>query len=204
MKNKKFIPIIAATAVIILIAVSALIIFNRTVPITDEKAQTILADLLPKADEINDIVWGAGLPIEPGQSEALNTITAAQYRKVAEDCPYQSTEDLKKAIAEVYSDDFIAKTINYTAFEGADDALEDTEAQMYPRYLDDDGILWVDITNKGFELTTEIDASSAKVVHEKRKKHTVEVKATVAGEETTLSLTLVEQENGWRLDTPTY
>ncbi len=170
--------------------------------IADTEAQAILTELLPKAEEINDIIWGTGLPIEPGQDEALKTVTAAQYRTVAKDAPYQSTEELKTAIAEVYSDAFIENTVNYTCFEGADDALEDTEAQMYPRYKDNDaGVLIVDITNPGFELTTEIDPASARVVSaESDNKQTLEVE-TNNGK---IKLVIVKQENGWRLDTPTY
>ena len=169
---------------------------------TDTEAQAILAELMPKAEEINDIIWGAGLPIEPGQDAALNTVTAAQYRTVASDAPYQSTEELKAAIAEVYSDAFIKNTINYACFEGADDALEDTEAQMYPRYKDNDaGVLIVDITNPGFEITTKIDPASAKVVSaESDNKQTLEVD-TNNGK---IKVVIVKQENGWRLDTPTY
>ncbi len=170
--------------------------------ISDGEAQQILSELLPKAEKINDIIWGKGLPVEPGQDDALKTVTAAQYRTVASDAPYQSTEELKVAIAEVYSDAFIVNTVNYTCFEGADDALEDTEAQMYPRYKDNDaGVLIVDITNPGFEITTKIDPASARVVSaESDNKQTLEVE-TNNGK---IKLVIVKQENGWRLDTPTY
>lgn len=170
--------------------------------ITDKEAQNILAELLPKAEEINDIIWGKGLPVEPGQDGPLKTVTAAQYRTVAKDAPYQSTEELKAAISAVYSDAFIANTINYACFEGADDALEDTQAQMYPRYKDNDaGVLIVDITNPGFEITTKIDPASAKVISAERdNKQTLEVK-TNNGK---IKIVIVNEGSGWKLDTPTY
>ena len=196
MKNK--IILIFMSVIMLLSLVSC----TKAELITDTEAQQILISLIPKAEEINEIIWGKGLPIEPGQDEALKTVTAAQYRTVATDAPYQSTEELKTAIAEVYSDAFIANTVNYTCFEGADDALEDTEAQMYPRYKDNDaGVLIVDITNPGFEITTKIDPASAKVVSaESDNKQTVEVE-TNSGK---IKIVIVKQENGWRLDTPTY
>ncbi|MBQ3184235.1 MAG: hypothetical protein IJB57_11305 [Clostridia bacterium] len=196
MKNK--IILIFLCVIMLLSFVSC----NKAELISDTEAQNILIELMPKAEEINEIIWGKGLPIEPGQDEALKTVTAAQYRTVATDAPYQSTEELKTAIAEVYSDAFIANTVNYTCFEGADDALEDTEAQMYPRYKDNDaGVLIVDITNPGFEITTKVDPASAKVVSaESDNKQTLEVE-TNSGK---IKLVIVKQENGWRLDTPTY
>ena len=174
---------------------------QKAEPITDEEAKAILTELLPKAEVINEIIWGEGLSVEPGQDPALNTVTAAQYRTVAEDALYQSTDELKTAIAEVYSDDFIAKTINYAAFEGADDALEDTEAQMYPRYKDnDEGVLTVDITNPGFEISTVIYPETVKVVDAEDNKQELEVESNNGK----LKLVIVKQESGWRLDTPTY
>lgn len=174
---------------------------DRAELIPVEEAEQILTELLPKAGEINDIIWGKGLPVEPGQDGPLKTVTAAQYRTVSKNAPYQSIDALKTAISEVYSDAFIADTINYAAFEGAEDALEDTASQMYPRYSENDsGVLLVDITNPGFELTTEIDASTVKVVDAKGNKQTLEVESNNG----ILHIVIVEQENGWRLDTPTY
>lgn len=168
---------------------------------SDAEAVEILSELLPKAEEINEIIWGKGLPVEPGQDEALKTVTAAQYRTVAKDAPYQSTEELKSAICSVYSDAFFNNTIKYACFEGADDALENTEAQLYPRYKDNDaGVLIVDITNSGFELTTKIDPAGAKVISAENNKQTVEVD-TNNGK---IKLVIVNDGSGWKLDTPTY
>ncbi len=192
---------------IILILLSVIMLFSlvsckKAELIADTEAQAILSELLPKAEEINEIIWGKGLPIEPGQDGPLKTVTAAQYRTVAKDAPYQSTEELKGAIYAVYSEAFFNNTIKYTCFEGADDALEDTQAQMYPRYKDNDaGVLIVDITNPGFEITTKIDASSAKVVSaESDNKQTVEVD-TNNGK---MKIVIVNEGSGWKLDTPTY
>lgn len=201
MNNKKFIIFIIAAVLIIGAVVLTLTLKDRAELISAEEAEAILTELLPKAEEINDIIWGEGLPVEPGQDEALKTVTAAQYRTVAKDAPYQSIDELKTAIASVYSDAFIENTINYAAFEGAEDALEDTAAQMYPRYSENDtGVLLVDITNPGFELTTEIDASTVKVVDAEKNKQHLEVESNAG----TLKIVIVLQENGWRLDTPTY
>lgn len=169
--------------------------------ITDDEAKGILEELLPKAEQINDIIWGQGLPVEPGQDGILNTVTAAQYRTVAKDSPYQSTEELKAAIAEVYSDAYIKSSIDYICFEGAGAELESAETDLYPRYKDnDDGVLIVDITNKGFELTTEYDISSVKVVSASGKKQTLEVDSNIGK----VKLVIVDQNGEWRFDGPAY
>lgn len=68
---------------------------------TDEEAQKILMELVPKSEELNKIFWGEGLPVEDETNEALNSVTSAQYRAVAQDSEYKSIEDIKKA-AEVF------------------------------------------------------------------------------------------------------
>lgn len=202
-KSKKIlISVIIILAVLLIItAIVGVLHYKWSRTITDAEAREVLEELVPKSKEINEIIWGAGLPVEPGQDPALNTITAAQYRSVAKDCPYRTTEELKAAIAEVYSGSYIKNAINYICFDGADDALENTEAQMYPRYKDNDrGELIIDITNKGFALTTEIDVSTVKVVSAWRNKQNLEVESNIG----TIKLAIVKQGSVWRLDSPTY
>ena len=169
--------------------------------ITNEEAKAILDELLPKTTEINEIIWGKGLAVEPGQDGILTTVTAAQYRRVAKDVPYQSTEALKAAIAEVYSDNYISTSINYICFDGVSASLEDSNTELYPRYRDnDDGELIIDITNEGFTLTTVIDTSSVNVVSAKGNKQTLEVDSNNGR----IKIVIIEQDDGWRFDTPTY
>lgn len=206
MNNKKFIRFLIVAAVIVGGIFLFIHFYNDAELISDTEAQKILSELVPKSEKINEIIWGKGLDVAEGQDPKLESVTAAQYRLVSEDSPYKNTEELRKAIAEVYSEGFIEKTIEYTAFKGAEGALEESvSSQMYPRYKDNDaGQLLIDITNPGWELNTVIDSSTAKVVDAERGSQTIEVKATIEGEKTTLKLVIVEQENGWRLDTPTY
>lgn len=206
MNNKKFIIFLVVAALIVGGIFLFIKIYNHAELLPDSEAQKILSELVPKSEEINEIIWGKGLPVAEGQDPVLNSVTAAQYRLVSESSPYKNTEELRKAIAEVYSEEYIEKTIEYAAFKGAEGAIENSvSSQMYPRYTDNDaGSLLIDITNTGWNLDTVIDPSSAKAVEAERNKQTLEVKATVAGKETTLTLVIVEQDEGWRLDTPTY
>lgn len=74
---------------------------------TDEEAQKILMELVPKSEELNKIFWGEGLPVEDETNEALNSVTSAQYRAVAQDSEYKSIEDIKKAAESVFSSDYL-------------------------------------------------------------------------------------------------
>lgn len=206
MSNKKFIKFIVIAVVILLAVFAVYRLFIYTEPIPDEEAKKILTELLPKAYEINDVVWGEGLPVAEGQNPPLITVTGAQYRLVSEDAPYHSTEQLRKAICEVYSEDYVAQTIDYFAFKGDEGALEAVSDNIYPRYSDNDaGQLLINITSaKRTMVPSDIDISTAKVVSAKGNKHTVEVKENYEGKVITRTFVLVDQDDGWRLDSMAY
>lgn len=219
--------LIAAAAVILILAgvyaAAAGIgysVMKSDQPISDADLQARMEDLIPKAAEINEIIWGKGIALDPSAEPKLDTVTGAQYRPVAPDASYKSTDELRAAIAEVYSDDFIKKTINYTAFDGSEGA--DDGYELYPRYSDlrlvseDDtvtDILGIDITNPGFELKTELDPSDVKF--ERRIVEwngfwwtsdmiTVSLTESYNGSESRRELNLRLENGVWLLDDPTY
>ena len=205
MKKTKIIVIILAAVLILgLLAGGIYLLRKNANRISDTEAKEILSELIPKAQKINDIVWGKGLPVLDSAPPELNSIKGAQYRAVDSSCGFANTDDLKKAIAEVYSQRYIETAINYTAFEGT--GAEDGELYAtYPRYKDNnDGLLCIDIENPGFELTTEISTDAVKVKSADFEKITIETNAKVGGVTVPLELVLVKEDNGWRLDTPTY
>ena len=205
MKKTKIIIIVIATVLVIGLVAGGIYLGTKNKnKLTDEEAKEILSVLIPKSQEINEIIWGKGLPVEAGSEPAFDSVSAAQYRTVDGSCGYKNTDDLKTAIGEVYSERYIETGINYTAFEGS--KKEGTEEyDIYPRYKDNnDGRLCIDITNDGFCLNTEISAENAKVTKADFDRVDVDVEATAEGVKIPLTLTLVKEQNGWRLDTPTY
>lgn len=204
-KRIKLTAIILATVLALGAVAGGIYLYKKNAnKLTNEEAKQILDDLIPKAEKINGIIWGKGLPVENGTLPALDSVTTAQYRTVDSACGYGKVEDLRKAVSEVYSERYIETGINYTAFDGATDE-NGTEYSISPRYTDNnDGRLCIDITNSGFNLDTKISTDKTEVKSCDFDKVTVEVKATVSGMEVPLDITLVKQENGWRLDTPTY
>ena len=73
-----------------LLIVSA-VVFTSCGSITDDEAKDIIRELLPKTYELNDILFGPGLPYEkvPGGTDAL------LYLPVTKEAPYQNEEELK-------------------------------------------------------------------------------------------------------------
>ena len=179
-----------------------------------------MAELIPKAAELNEIIWGKGLPVDPEAEPLLETVTGAQYRPVAPDAAYKSTDELRAAIAEVYSDAYIRSAINYTAFEGSEGA--DDGYELYPRYSDmrlvseDDvvtDILGIDITGRGFELKAVLDPSDVRFERRilewnglwwQSELITVSLTEEFNGSTSRRELNLRIEAGVWLLDDPTY
>ena len=143
------------------------LVIRGSQPVTDAELTARMEELIPRAAELNEVIWGAGLPADPAADPPLASVTGAQYRVVAPDAAYQTVEELRAAISEVYSEPFIREHISYVVFDGDEGLIE----EMRPRYTrmkvldkDDQPVerLGVDITNKGFTLTASIDPSSVR------------------------------------------
>lgn len=231
-ENKRRLPPIVKKLMIVLAAVALLVgiyaaaagigysVMKSDQPISDADLKARMEELIPKAAEINEIIWGKGIALDPAAEPKLETVTGAQYRPVAPDSPYKSTDELRAAIAEVYSDAYIKSAINYTAFDGSEGA--DDGYELYPRYSDmrlvgeDDtvtDILGVDITNPGFQLRTKLDASDVKF--ERRilewngfwwtsELITVSLNEDFNGTVSRRELNLRLENGEWFLDDPTY
>ena len=184
---------------------------------TDEDAQKILMELVPKSEELNKIFWGEGLPVEDETNEALNSVTSAQYRAVAQDSEYKSIEDIKKAAESVFSSDYLNQ-IYAAAFGEYEDQTQKTEDEetgtvnaddlglntLNARYIEEKGVLYKDITYSEYTLSTEIDETSAKVVKSGVGIIICRVDCTVAGEKKTMEIALRNENDIWLIDSPTY
>lgn len=183
----------------------------------NEEARAILSELVPKSQEVNEILWGEGLPLDDESNGALSTVKGAQYRPVAADCGYTSIEQIKEKASSVYSEDYL-KQVYATAFgeyetDEEDKAEEETGKntaeslglnKLYARYIEEKGVLYEDITYTKYTLSTVIYPETAVVTDEGIGIIECRVDCLVGGEKNTMKITLREQDGRWLLDSPTY
>lgn len=185
-------------------------------PELSEVKDTFVA-LIEASYEINDIFFGEGLPTHDRDSEFAkeNNIYYGfygydAYEYVTEDSPYFYIEDIKYAASEVYSADYLEE-IYTMAFTGYAD--ENTGAVSTARYLEAEGILLrYAFGDKDpfcilpgdrrylFDTMEIVRPSNGKSVN-------VTVESYLVGQEDEIlavTLRFVLEEDGWRLDTPTY
>jgi len=166
--------------------------------ISDSEALAEYKALYEKAQAVNGIVYGDGLP--NGYEGDVSELTSPHYVAVSEDCPYKSLEDIEKAVLDVYTEDYYNDVLKAVLFDG----IEDKYATVYPRYKVQDGALMTDVTYDAFESITGArnDLDAAYVI--RSSSGTVEIGAprylNGVKQASDKKTTMIMTENGWRFD----
>lgn len=170
----------------------------------------VAESLIEASHAINDIFFGEGLPaIERDSQFAIDNHVYymdehGNYDYITEDCPYQTTDQIKAAAEQVYSDEYLT-SIYETMFIGVAD---EHAGMLYARYLDtDEGLKKSNIHESMIKARRVYDYDSMTVVKPSNDKFVnLEFDTHLEGESevTRVRLTLVREDDGWRLDSPTY
>ncbi len=203
-KSKAFkITAIAVVCAAVIAGAIALVLSLRPSGLEEAEIKAIYADLIPRSQELNEILWGAGLEVVSG-AEAVESVSAAQYYPVADSAKYQSLAELKGAVAEVFSSGYY-DIISSALFEEITDE-KDEMFNVYPRYIERDGLLSNDITYKSLQFSTIIDIDSMEVVKDRYNSISAEFDYTMKNGEISGKMTVKLALDGkaWRIDSPTY
>lgn len=212
---KKYTKIIAFLLTLTL-AASTLISCAPSVDV--EEIRGVLSDLLPKAEELNVIYFGEGLPlasdrelVEKFYASFDSDVEMINYHPVDPDCGYTSEDEIREATLEVFTEGY-SEYLFERAFtgitavfgEGSDEELKINA--IYAMYLMQNGTLTVrlDLEDDAVPLGRVYDVDRAEIVRAHRGYVIVSVPSTLDGEEADIELRLVKTPDGWRLDSPTY
>lgn len=178
---------------IILILIFSLSLFSCA-SVSDEEAIEIVKDLVSRSEKLNEIYYGKGLSYDP-ESE----VEGSGYFTVAEDAPYRTKSELISETRGVFSEEMAANIIT-VYFDGA----ESYDVPLYARYITGlDGYLTVKADYKNpVQSVYKYDYSTIKLTKNTRNKIKAEI-TTVDGSET-VTVELVNEDNGYRIDSPTY
>ena len=195
-----------ATVFLIALLIVATLAFTSCGSITDDEAKDIIRELLPKTYELNDILFGPGLPDAkvPGGTDAL------LYLPVSEDAPYRTEEELREATLLVFSPDY-AESIFELIFSGY--SIEESESKseskgvIFARYFDgDDGILRVNVNFEPIvKKSRTYDLDTIEIISKNNRRIIAKVGSIVDGKaDVTVKITFLNTDNGWRVDSATY
>ena len=161
-----------------------------------------VAATVDKSIELNEIFYGEGLPV------FTEMITGNDYYLVdTEKSDYDTIDELKAALAEIYTTDYCT-AMNEVMFVGIADNL----VSLLPRFIEEDmsGMLMQDKYAENILPGDRVFDYAAMTMEESSKNSfTVRIPATLNGEkDADAVLTFKKEMNDgkvvWKLDSPTY
>jgi len=197
--------VISFAAVLIL---AASVFASCGAKMTNEEAIEIAAPLIADSYEINEILFGKGLPIKTIGAEAgdntVYDVKPVKYYPVDSDV-YHSTDDIREAALKVYTESYL-EGVFVNVFTGMTDS--DGSIYQYARYIDTlAGGLSVrsDVETENILSGRTYDVTTLKITGQSRNYVYFTVKSYVDGEEAgDIALSIKDEGDGWRLDSPTY
>jgi hypothetical protein len=182
---------------------------QRSQPPALEQIYDEVVALVEASHTINDAVFGRGLPVyEIGSDYALKNdlykeSDYASYQYVSAASPYLSTGQIKDALLSVYSEEYVA-SLSTVLFDGFVMGSSIVRAQL----SESSGQLMQSTDYEPLYTHHRIyDYSTMRIVKPSSAQYvTIELESHLEHEQTsmTVSLSLVLEEDGWRLDTPTF
>lgn len=179
----------------------------------EQEVATAAKELIINSLFLNEIYWGEGIPYIYNASTANGAYCEANPLFL-KNSGFETVEELKNLTQEVFSSSY-CDSIFQTAFSSV---VDETELQLYARYYQK----YYDVECKEPECimvysyfesllpdTVEYLYDTLTVSHSKKETVYVKVMARVTREDGESQLrektiALIEEENGWRLDSATY
>ncbi len=159
-----------------------------------DEAQSIeiVKDLIERSYTLNVVYYGEGLPYDAQKQ------VEGEYYEVTEDAPFRIRNDLIVETRAVFSEDIALGLLGAYL-----DGYSNMGVVVYARYLTGpDGYLTVykDYKNVNDQIT-KYDTSSVQIIKNRKNKIVASVTSVDGGE--TIEVTLIYENDAWKLDTPT-
>ncbi len=182
---------------ITLLTILATILVVSTVgckEVSDQAAKAIVKSLVEQSYELNVIYFGEGMEGQEPENEG------DMYVPVAGSSNYTSylalVEKTRQVFSEAYSNDMIS-----VAFNGESGAIG--SSAIFARYLEYEGYLHVRREIDGIEVA-KYDFTTIEIVKNSKRFIIAKIKTTDTDKPELVEITLINEENGWRIDSATY
>ena len=198
MKNKIVRPIFALLALLMVFSTAACF-KPKPIEVSDEQIRKVLEVLLPAAEELNVIYYGEGLPtreLDEGNEDAV-------YLEISDKAKYRTSEELKEATFEVFSNDLATQmyTMGVQGYYNDDDEQLGSELGIDmgidSRYTDMLGIFCMRASKKEpmIELGRTYDIAGATITEKGATYVVIKIMSEKDGEKLELELRLVTAES---------
>lgn len=186
--------------------------------VSEDEIRAALEELLPKSEELNVIYFGEGLPmtedaeiLQSFYDSFVTDVKSINYHPVDPECGYATETDIREATLEVFTESY-SEYLFERAFNGIsatyDEGTEEqhTETAVYAMYIEQNGILTerIDLADEAIPLGRVYRLDELEIVRTKENYVVVSIPTELDGRALDVELKIVQTENGWRLDSPTY
>ena len=147
-----------------------------------------LEALAPKAAAMYEVIYGDALPHGEAGSDG--------YCEVSADAPYRSISELKLAMTEVFTEEYI-RLLSNTAFSG----ISVDEGSIGAKFVEREGVLYVNPSvTEGFAKPRSFDFSKASVLKANR----YMARISLAHDDGSIEVTIRLIDGRWLLDSPMF
>jgi len=176
--------------------------------LTVEQAIEIAGPLIQKSYEVNDIFFGEGLPHEEDtaaeEDASQYDVAPVRYLRVISD-KYNSVSSLKEAALEVYTESYMENIFD-RVFNGV--SGDDDQVIEYARYFEsfsENLKIRAGVEKESIVTGRKYDVTTLKITSQAGGYVFFTVESFIDGEPAgTVELSMKDEGNGWRLDSPTY
>ena len=198
----------AAALALLLLLSSLLSLFSACMPKTDDLRERV-EWLLTESQEINEVLWGKGLPVWTRDSEfakenhIYDDFEEDDYLFVSDESRYLSASSIKTEAERYYAKEFLEKSVYPQTFDGI--AIDDGMGYLVfakARFYDDGDWFYQykDAENYFANGSLTYDFSTMKVVRPSNKNTCyVTISATLGSEMITQRVKLQKQNGEWYL-----
>ena len=167
--------------------------------------------LLKEAEMLNLVYYGSGIEYYDNDEENgyYRQANASHLEKLG----FSTIEELKALTEKTFSDEYSSLLYSTILSALTDDASVVSMSRYYQVYDDESGkpehIMVYSKFSPMMKDKIEYDYGSVKVERSKKERVYAKVNATVTNsdgksQQTVITVTLVEEEDGWKIDNPTY
>ena len=179
----------------------------------EAEVKAAAAELIPKTEMLNEIFWGKGIPYFEDTNTSNGNYFEASYAALKE-YGFSTIAELDALTRAAFSTEYADIIMSTCTSSISDEEGVQILARYYQKYTDEkmtepECIMVYTKALYFLEDKVEYDYDSITVTHSKKDTVFVTINCTVRTDDgktqdKTLEIGLVEEADGWRIDTPTY
>ena len=179
----------------------------------EEEVKAAARELIKKSENLNEIFWGEGLDYTDDKNNANGYYYEASFSSLQK-YGFSTIKELEDMTRATFSNEYSNIILSTTVSSIVDEDGLQILARYYQKYEDLEGtvpqcIMVYSIANVLLRDKVEYDYESIEVTGSKKETVYVNINCTVTTndgkkQDKVLNIGLIEEANGWRLDTPTY